>query len=209
MNDVVALALGGVLLLGAGILIGIGVARSRGRGATSRLEEVQAEYASYREQVTAHFKETAGQFQALGEQYRDLYRHLASGAETLCDTGGETGRLEFRPPPELVHDTDDTRGARAVREDKPASGERAEAPSPTQKSGADAAVPAATPDSPGDEDSSGEATGAPAEAATGPDQEKDRRIAAGETSGSDAPAGPSADHGGEKATAGKTGGPSA
>lgn len=137
MNQPFLIAIAGIALLAAGIAIGYVLGRSRGdKQSAQRANRVQEEYDAYRGRVTEHFRETAGQFQALGEQYRDLYRHLASGAESLCETGAGSGRLEFRPPPELVHDPGKGSGRGASQGDKPPGGQPLETgPAETGKDG--------------------------------------------------------------------------
>jgi len=49
------------------------------------LEESREELKSYRSEVTSHFQETAHKFNALTENYRNIYEHLAQGAQSLCD----------------------------------------------------------------------------------------------------------------------------
>jgi len=49
------------------------------------LEESREELKNYRSEVTSHFQETAHKFNALTENYRNIYEHLARGAQSLCD----------------------------------------------------------------------------------------------------------------------------
>ena len=50
-----------------------------------RLEEMRITLASYKTQVTEHFKGTAERVNRLTEDYRNLHQHLADGALDLCD----------------------------------------------------------------------------------------------------------------------------
>ena len=101
MNQPVLLAAGGVLLLILGVALGYFVAAIRHSKTQARTDAVKAEYDAYRENVTGHFRETAVQFQALGEQYRSLYRHMADGAQALCETPATADAIGFSPFPEL------------------------------------------------------------------------------------------------------------
>ena len=88
-----------IILVGAGILLfglglGLGYWISHRREAT-KTGDIQNELDEYRRHVTEHFSETAQHFQALGQQYRSLYKHMAHGAEALCDPAQTEGLLEF------------------------------------------------------------------------------------------------------------------
>ena len=88
-----------IILVGAGILIfglglGLGYWLSHMREAT-KTGDIQNELDEYRRHVTEHFSETAQHFQALGQQYRSLYKHMAHGAEALCDPAQTDAMLEF------------------------------------------------------------------------------------------------------------------
>jgi uncharacterized membrane-anchored protein YhcB (DUF1043 family) len=49
------------------------------------LKESREELKNYRSEVTSHFQETAHKVNALTENYRNVYEHLARGAQSLCD----------------------------------------------------------------------------------------------------------------------------
>ena len=80
------------LLVGGGL--GYWLADRRARLQAAKTEDVQQRFDDYRKQVTRHFGRTAEHFQAIGEQYRELYEHMASGAETLFDAPEPAGRLD-------------------------------------------------------------------------------------------------------------------
>ncbi|MEX1196645.1 MAG: DUF1043 family protein [Pseudohongiellaceae bacterium] len=50
-----------------------------------QIEDLQQTHKTYRENVSTHFNTTAELIQQMTESYKDVYRHLASGAQTLCD----------------------------------------------------------------------------------------------------------------------------
>ena len=88
-----------IILVGAGALLfglgaGLGYWFSRNREAT-KASDIQDELDEYRRHVTEHFSETAQHFQALGQQYRSLYKHMAHGADALCDPTHANAMLEF------------------------------------------------------------------------------------------------------------------
>lgn len=77
--------------LAIGLCLGILVAgklRNAGPSRVAALEEqlaqLQAQHEKYRENVSQHFGMTAELVQQMTESYRDVYQHLASGAQELC-----------------------------------------------------------------------------------------------------------------------------
>lgn len=102
MNPLV-LTLGGLVLFVAGLGLGFLMARRPGdRQAADELAVVKEDFEAYREGVTRHFRDSAGHFQAIGEQYRALYAHMADGAKHFCAGGPEQEAIEFAPQPELL-----------------------------------------------------------------------------------------------------------
>jgi len=69
------------LFIGAGITFFILRAIMAKSSAVEKLEE---EHSQYREGVDAHFVKTAELFKDLTDQYRDVYQHMAQGADQLC-----------------------------------------------------------------------------------------------------------------------------
>ena len=94
------------MILMAGILAGAGLGFWLGkmgrRDDVERIAEVETELKAYRDRVTEHFGQSAAHFQAIGQQYRELYEHMAAGSESLCDISETDGRLRFPRPNELV-----------------------------------------------------------------------------------------------------------
>ena len=79
-----------IIIIGAGALIlfiGVGLGYWFGNAGrkqeTAKAGEIQAELADYRRQVSEHFSATASHFEAIGDEYRKLYAHMASGAGAL------------------------------------------------------------------------------------------------------------------------------
>lgn len=73
-----------------GVLVGVALPRaSQERGRTRELEsQLQAsrqELATYHDQVTQHFVQTADLLHAMTANYRVVYEHLADGAQRLCN----------------------------------------------------------------------------------------------------------------------------
>lgn len=103
-----------LLTLFAGLLIGIGAGyvlfqnlerRKTGGKTAAQLKE---EHEQYREQVQQHFTKTSDLFQNVTMQYRELYDHLANGAQSLCQTIPATPALDLSDKA-LLPDTDASR----------------------------------------------------------------------------------------------------
>lgn len=129
----------GIVLLGTGLFFA-GAALGfllgkRGKSAEhARFEAVQTEFDDYRREVSAHFGETASRFQSIGKQYKELYDHLASGSQALCDKQAMQEGIEFAPTvlaglEEIVADSADPvepkEDVEAVTGDEPESTEAA------------------------------------------------------------------------------------
>jgi len=54
----------------------------------AELDKAREELASFRSDVTEHFKGTADRINRLTEDYRDLHQHLSAGALGLCEATG-------------------------------------------------------------------------------------------------------------------------
>ncbi len=106
MNEITMVA-AAVLLLLAGAGIGFLLGRKGRSNATSKLEETRAEFDDYRRDVTRHFDQTAQQFQTIGQQYRDLYEHMAKGAESFCIPTEPGSALPFSTQTRLPTDIEE------------------------------------------------------------------------------------------------------
>lgn len=81
----------GIAAFAIGIAIGIVSAGKLGRTDPARIRELerqldalQRRHDSYRSSVSEHFSTTAELVQNMTESYRDVYQHLAGGAQNLC-----------------------------------------------------------------------------------------------------------------------------
>jgi len=114
MENTLLIAIGALALFGGGMALGYWVGNGRRWQDDARSSAVRSEYEQYRRKVTEHFSRTADHFQAIGRQYRELYEHMATGAESLCDDRIEstpkfpraegTEELRDRPPEERPRD---------------------------------------------------------------------------------------------------------
>lgn len=78
--------------LAVGIVIGV-VLASRMNTSPSRVQELENQirglkesHVEYRDNVSDHFSMTAELVQHMTESYREVYQHLATGAQDLCPT---------------------------------------------------------------------------------------------------------------------------
>lgn len=79
-----------VACLVVGVVIGV-VFSSRLNSSASRVQELENQirdikdnHLTYRDNVSDHFSTTADLVQHMTESYREVYQHLASGAQDLC-----------------------------------------------------------------------------------------------------------------------------
>ncbi|MDX1491205.1 MAG: DUF1043 family protein [Pseudohongiellaceae bacterium] len=81
------IALGG---LAAGLVLGYLLASRKASDSSKvseledRVQELQRNHAIYREEVSDHFNTTAELVQQMTDSYKDVYQHLANGAQGLC-----------------------------------------------------------------------------------------------------------------------------
>ena len=97
MSETILIVLGAIGFLAAGTGLGYGLARLRARGESAKASEVQQQFDDYRREVSQHFGRTAEHFKAIGREYRELYEHMASGADSLCDREAVDVKLSFEP----------------------------------------------------------------------------------------------------------------
>ncbi len=80
----------GCLIVGIAIgyfLVGrINTAPNKVTELEQKLQDLQRNHAQYRDEVSDHFSTTAELVQQMTDSYKDVYQHLASGAQDLCST---------------------------------------------------------------------------------------------------------------------------
>ena len=97
----------GLMIFAFGIACGIGIAylmpgnRRRTQELQEKLQNLQQEFDSYHDQVGQHFQQTSELVQKMTESYRDVYEHLATGSQLLCQTPVNTPRLDIPEQPTL------------------------------------------------------------------------------------------------------------
>ncbi len=112
MSETVLLIAGGAGLLIIGLGLGFWAAQLRSGKQVAKAADVQKQFDDYRQSVTEHFGRTAEHFQTIGQQYRELYEHMASGADTLIDPQAIDEKLSFVPATaiESAGDIDESSG---------------------------------------------------------------------------------------------------
>lgn len=98
------------LLLGIGVLAGmllggllVALLERKKSGGRS-VEELQQELDDYKEEVGKHFATTSELFRDMTEKYRDVYNHLATGSQELCEDAMDHARLEFTQAKKIEDD---------------------------------------------------------------------------------------------------------
>ncbi|MFW1677940.1 YhcB family protein [Pontibacter sp. JAM-7] len=74
------------------------------------LEEARQALENYREDVAQHFSKTANLFNNLTDSYKDVYQHLAGGAQQLCQSEEIVRSLESSIKPQLAQEDSDQSG---------------------------------------------------------------------------------------------------
>jgi uncharacterized protein len=82
----------GIVCLVVGVVAGLLIAPRLSNNSPSKIEELetkiqelQRHHADYRDHVSEHFSATADLVHNMTESYRDVYQHLARGAQDLCN----------------------------------------------------------------------------------------------------------------------------
>ena len=120
MSETILIVLSVIGLLAAGGGLGFWLAQLRVRGEAAKADEVQQEFDDYRREVTRHFGQTAEHFKAIGREYRELYEHMAGGADSLCDREAIDVKLSFAPKAilESIAEEQETQAPRDFAEDE-------------------------------------------------------------------------------------------
>jgi uncharacterized membrane-anchored protein YhcB (DUF1043 family) len=79
------------------------VSPSKIKDLESQIRQLKDSHSEYRDSVSDHFGMTAELVQHMTESYRDVYQHLASGAQDLCS--GEVASKLLPADSDAVFDT--------------------------------------------------------------------------------------------------------
>lgn len=89
--------------IGGGVLLAYFLPGNRRRAEEleQQLADQQRQLDNYRGQVSQHFRQTSELVQKMTDSYRDVYEHLASGSQTLCQEPVSTPQLDIPQQPML------------------------------------------------------------------------------------------------------------
>lgn len=101
--------------MGMGLMLGVVIGTvfgfclslllKKGNDGSSKIKELKADHEKYRKQVDDHFVNTAVLFKGLTDQYRDVYRHIASGAGELCSEEAKALQIDLEETALLASST--------------------------------------------------------------------------------------------------------
>lgn len=103
----------GIVCLAVGLVAGLLIAKrinsspAKVSELEARVQELQRHHAQYRENVSEHFNTTAELVQHMTESYRDVYQHLAGGAQDLCSEDVASKLLPATEQSVFYHADDD------------------------------------------------------------------------------------------------------
>ena len=141
MSETILIVLGAIGFLAAGIGLGFWFSQLRMRGQSAKADEVQQQFDDYKREVTQHFGQTAEHFKAIGREYRDLYEHMAHGADSLCDREALDTKLSFAPKAILESIAEEREEPEAAEEkDEPVAVETKKEPEKAPAAEAEAAT---------------------------------------------------------------------
>lgn len=92
----IAVAVGAI-----GVLVGYWLGTRMGGHNTEPMRELNREHKVYKEEVREHFEQVSATMTRMVEDYREMYQHVAKGAEKLADMHHETV-IEPPPKPETI-----------------------------------------------------------------------------------------------------------
>ena len=97
----------GFITFGFGIACGVVIGylnfgnSRRSEELQEKLDAMEQEFDRYRGQVGSHFQRTSELVQQMTHSYREVYEHLASGSQALCQDPVTTPRLDIPETPSL------------------------------------------------------------------------------------------------------------
>ena len=104
--------LAAITCLAVGVVVGVlfasklNVGSSRVQELESQVRTLKENHNEYRDSVSDHFSMTAELVQHMTESYKEVYQHLASGAQDLCST--EVAGKLLPTETDAVFETNDT-----------------------------------------------------------------------------------------------------
>jgi len=97
----------GLIGFAFGVACGVGIGyltlcnSRRSQVLQEKCDALQREFDAYRGQVGQHFQRTSELVQKMTDSYREVYEHLATGSQALCQNPVSTPRLDIPDQPVL------------------------------------------------------------------------------------------------------------
>ncbi len=97
----------GLIGFALGVACGVGIGyltlcnSRRSQLLQEKCDALQREFDAYRGQVGQHFQRTSELVQKMTDSYREVYEHLATGSQALCQNPVTTPRLDIPDQPVL------------------------------------------------------------------------------------------------------------
>lgn len=97
----------GLIGFALGVACGVGIGyvtlcnSRRSKLLQEKCDALQREFDAYRGQVGQHFERTSELVQKMTDSYREVYEHLATGSQALCQDPVTTPRLDIPDQPVL------------------------------------------------------------------------------------------------------------
>ncbi len=97
----------GLIGFAFGVACGVGIGyltlcnSRRSQQLQEKCDALQADFDAYRGQVGQHFLRSSELVQKMTDSYREVYEHLASGSQALCENPVTTPRLDIPDQPVL------------------------------------------------------------------------------------------------------------
>lgn len=129
-GEVILIGLVGVVL---GFILSVLVNKYKTQGSSEKLKALEKEYKDYRQKVDAHFVNTGVLFKGLTEQYRDVYQHISTGANSLCSDEAKALQVKMDEPTLLTTGLDN----KGLDDEKPEPEVASETPGSTVDKTAD------------------------------------------------------------------------
>jgi uncharacterized membrane-anchored protein YhcB (DUF1043 family) len=92
---------------GTGYFLARQIKSQRTRGLEQELDTTRSDLSEYRGEVDRHFLKTSLLLSKLTDNYREVYEHLATGAQKLCNDPSRTPALDL-PETRILPPADDT-----------------------------------------------------------------------------------------------------
>ena len=97
----------GLIGFAFGVACGVGIGyltlcnSRRSQALQEKCDALQREFDAYRSEVGQHFQRTSQLVQKMTDSYREVYEHLATGSQALCQNPVSTPRLDIPDQPVL------------------------------------------------------------------------------------------------------------